>query len=621
MTWLKGTSTWGTICTDIAKLACGEMADGSSVTCASGDRWVRDISTSYDLIRTPASTDINTGVVHQRAGYFTLLSFRSGSLPTTLSFMQPVCKQTVVWSGVPTGASNNRWQLYVMIVTSNTTPGNYSTARVSAFCHDADSTASPPTQIGSTQSFIAPNAAGDVTFTIATKTITINVTDPSGTLPLGSLWIRGFTSTYLGGIDWHGPFYCRRSANPTYTVNPTGTVGTDYDLNVDSPTPQVTNLFTTASFINNWTPGFIGGILSGVGFKTNTGLSGSRYTFSFPMALAKMRLVPLAGSDNGRIACEYGGGGNLDGSTYRRVGSFYVTGNGSGTGNPWITLFNTAGSVTSSTQVQYWLSVKSNKLIIILNGDPGATGQTCHAGMWTFTPYDYLGGSYDKFPVVFSRYGDINPSQFADMCRVIHINRYIDQVLRQDGSEGTRDWQDKWLRADTIFNATQYNGASPTDNIKLSGYMTGGQSQGTSSTEGYGSQVFLQAYNANFGGVGVTIAPIVSTKPNAITGKWRMYGFPIVDRGWSAISSFQGSEGLAVNTSREDDFPRGYQAGSVTSPFLYLPGPGYATGDELTDTVSGAKWFLILSASTVSAGLLGPLNYSGNAGGIAVLEE
>ena len=605
MTWLQGITTWGALVPKLAQLACGEVADDLSVTCATGDRWVRDISTSYDLIRTPTSQDVASGTLHNRAGYFTLMSYNAGVTPNTYTIHKGVCKMTAVFSGVPTGlTAANRWVVFVKVNTVNTTPSDYSTARLDVYYLDLD--ANTTSALGSATSQ-APNAAGTVTVTLGTRTFTINVSDPSGTLAAGTVWCRGFTATYVGGVDWFGPFYCRKSAPATFTVNPPGTVATDYDL---------VDIYTATSTIANVVPAgpswawFPGGILDGVGIKTNTALTGAQYTFSFNMALHKMRMFAQSGAANGQVGCDYGGGGGLDAGTYRRKGGW--------TSAIWMMPFTTAGSVVSTSQVQYWMSVKANKILIILNGDPGATGVTSSAGMWTFTPYDYLGGSYDKFPVIVTAAVNVGESTTTPDAHTLKtMMRYMDQVIRQNGSEG-RDWQDKWLRWDTAVNVGTVGPGSTApfqDNQIVSHSFCG-------TTDAVGTALPMLTVNSGGGGANnsPSAIPALSTKPNVLSGKWRMYGYSFPDILFP-VANVSVSTTFVQNTTfigraGECDAPRGYVPAAVTSPWLLLPGGQFATGDELTDTISGAKFFLVVG--TLYTGIFGT---TGNGAGVAVLEN
>lgn len=605
MTWLQGTSTWGNIVDDIVKLACGEIADGAAVTCAIGDRWIREIA-GQNLMRTPSSVDVNTGTLHQRAGYATLVSYKSTTLPTTYSWLQGVCQQTGIWSGVPTGVTNNRWVLAVRVDTANTTPGDYSTA-VLRFCTVDGDTGSTITAGSS----VAPNAAGNVTITSASKSATFNVTDPSGTLVVGTMWMRAFTSVYLGGIDSFGPMWHRRTGNATFTVNPPGTVTTDYVTDVDIAAPTAAQQLNPASVAIYAAGGsgsitILPGLWGGVGIKTNTSLTGAQYAFSWTMAYFKMRPLANSGASNGQIDLEWGGSIALDGATYRRMGGYKIT--------AWLRPFSTPGSVSSSSALQYWMSVKPNKIIIVLNGDPGNSGLITDAGVWSFTPFDYLGGSYDKFPIFVSR-PPINStgSYIGGQMQMT----YMHQVWRQDGSE-LRDWQDKWMRYDMCHITTITGMSAPSSTNERVGIFS--SLTGT----GNGPIYPIEGYNdtdLNTTGYGAGSNPLISTKPNAITGKWRMYGFPIADRVWWVQGSGGGSQGTDPIVPFEDDIPRGYVAGSVSSPFLYLPSGLWASGDELTDTVSGKKFFLVSHDTTgtgIFAGLLGAFN---TGAGVAILEE
>jgi hypothetical protein len=266
--------------------------------------------------------------------------------------------------------------------------------------------------------------------------------------------------------------------------------------------------------------------------------------------------------------------------------------------------------------VQYWLSVKADRLIIILNSDPGYSGILTHGGIYKFTSYNY--GGYDKFPVAVSQ--PANRSSSGTCWHQIQFTTY-QQQLRQDGSE-SRDWQDGWIRSD-VFHATNpgatTGSGATTDNVLF--YSPGSAptftSQG-SSTISNGIPGFFEAQDTI--SEGWRVAPYVSDKPNPITGKWKMYGFAIVDR-YMSYPQFEFSN-QDPSIRYPDQTMRGYMAADVDSPFLYLPGGLFAAGDELTDTVSGNKFFLVPSSTNTATGLLGNFSSaSPGTAGVAILED
>ncbi len=616
MTWLQGTSQWSDIADLITDLACGDAADDTATFVDAADQWIREHA-SQNLMRTPATEDVNTGTQTQRAGYFALCSYVHTQSPNAYNFLESVCRQTAVWSGVPSGVSNNKWVLFVRVETANSTPGTYSTAQVRWAVADGDTGT-----LISSGTLASPDASGNVSITSGTRTCTFQCTDPSGTLVVGTLWMRAATSVYVGGIDSFGPLWNRRTGNATFTVDPPGTVTTDYVKDVDIPAITAAQGITCSPSIyasgSSTTTFFPHGLWGGVGIKTVTALTGGSvsgagtpYACSWDMAYFKMRVIPGSGATNGQLNLEWGGSLADDGGTFRRIGGFLTS--------AWMVPFTVPGSVDPSSALQYWISVKPNKIIIILNGDPGDSGVLTDGGMWSFTPIDYLAGSYDKFPFVVSKVPSDSTTQ---PIAVLMQFTYMQQVWRQDGSE-SRDWQTGWMRYDSVHITSVAGTTTPAigGGIDLIGVLTRFAASGnaiTYSVPGYNTN------DNNFDGHGSQIAPFESTKPNAISGTWRMYGHPVADVPWWAGSSAGATTGNDPDVEREDDLPRGYVEATVDAPFLYLPGGNWASGDELTDTVSSNVFFLVRHAVGVEkAGILGAFGDSGAAlaGGIAVLEE
>lgn len=550
MTWLTGTTTWANLASDLTKLACGEIADGAGVTCAVGDRWSREF-VGVDTIRTPASADVASGNMSNRTGYFSLIVVPGLTRPgdntsTAGSGPASVCRVTNPYTTDPSTSGFHRWIARVQVSTANSVAGNYSTAQVNLQVWDADN------GVQLLNSNLTPSSAGLVP---ASNGLQFTVSDPSGLLTAGTYWVRAFTSTYMYGIDYW-PVLHRRAATPTFSVAPPGVQGTDWDL-VEQAAPGATSGFVNTSPRN-------APLFHGLGIKTATGLGapGALYTVAFPMALIKARIFNT--TTNGILGLDVGR-------------SLVDTVNGSVLRNPaglrtqnWCRAFQTAASVTSTAAVQYWMSVTPTGIVLALGGDPAATGKLGTAFIAAFTPYD---STYDVFPVAYNAIvldyaaTDVTGDDFA-----FSLGGYGYWRTRraQDGSEGTRDWQTRWMRAD--FDYATYSGA----------YWSGSHATDVTTTASSGSHVGACV------GVGSSPSlqpsgylPARQNKPNPIDGKWWMYGFQLSDWG-----KFFGS--AEANTS-EGRLLRGY----INSRFLYVPSDGWANGDELTDSATSIKYLLM----------------------------
>src|SRR4051812_40247488 len=117
MTWVKGTTTWANLANDLTKLACGEIADGQGtpVTVAVGDRWVREYDTTVNAMRSPASKDQSTGACSMRAGYWALTTSGTNGAGFSTFLRQITCH------GVkPSWVAGTRWMYRMHIDTANT---------------------------------------------------------------------------------------------------------------------------------------------------------------------------------------------------------------------------------------------------------------------------------------------------------------------------------------------------------------------------------------------------------------------------------------------------------------------------------------------------------------------
>jgi len=616
MTFLKGASTWGRLEHDLTRLICGEIADDYAVTAASGDKWLREVTRSVsdgvlnstttvtsataafvasdvgslviatgipigttissvtngttivlsaaatasasgvtlqiatNTIKTPAAKDVASGAMSNRCGYFTNGGVATGAAPfgipaTAGGGSQTVAKVTSPYTADPSSSGFHRWVVSLSVATVNSVSGNYSTASISRQVLDADSGA----VLVSTA--LTPNAAGDVT--VGTGCV-VNITDPSGFLTANTRFVRAFTSTYMYGID-HWPMLYRASGAHTFSVAPPGVNATDYDV-VKLPIPPITNLTTLSER---------GNLFHGLGIKTATGLGANPlYTLSFPMALMKGRI--FSSGTAGILSLDVGQSQKdaVNGlSTLRNVGGVRIS--------SWIKAFTTAGSVTSSSVVTYWISVTNDGIALVLNGDPGSTGKLACAWYGAFTPYDTV---YDAFPISFSYFpSDYTSDNFGLDFALATQYEYYSLRRRQDGSEGARDWQTKWMRGEHL-NGPATSGQYATD---ISSTSQVAAVMGTSSIQ------MLSAIGHTTGTNFVTapVAPARENKPG-VDGKWWLYGFQYGEGNWLNTASTGG----VVDEIR-------HVRGSVTTRFFFVPDGGWASGDELTDSVTGTKYLLL----------------------------
>lgn len=551
MTWLKGQTTWQNVISDLTKLACGEIADGGGVTVPVAERWGRVVA-GQDLIMSPASSDVPLGNMSNRAGYWYMP--RVGDVPVMGTF----ARQTAIATSVPGTPVAGRWVVRLFVNLINSVAGNYSTAQIGWQIYDAD------TGTSFNSGTLFPTAGGQISHS---NFGTMIVGDPSGVLRLNAEFIRVFTSTYRGGIDFWGPLFPRRRADATFSTAPDGVAGTDYDASIEIP------LGSTGSGAA-LTHG--GGIAQGLGYKTAVALTGNVYTYTFAAALFTARLFASAATV-GVISIEVQGRYALDAvyqnPTWRRMGGRSLS--------TWLRPYATPASVTNASLIQYWLRVTANGLVVILNADPGQSGVLTCNWLFAFPP---INTTYDKFPIgwgpVAQNYtssGPSNSSHTMEQQFTLAI-----QKAYQDGSEG-RDWQTGWSRGDADSSA----------------WTAGG---GRSLFSTLGSTRYDQ-------GVGMSPPPPRSSKPNPTDGKWWLW-----QSGWMDDMGFE-QNGGQTDQAAVDVIPRG-----ATADVLWIPGDGWSNGDELTDPATGDVYFLV---GADYHGILGRNTRTTNVhvGGVAVLEE
>lgn len=628
MTWVKGATTWANLANDLTKLIVGEKADDSAVTVASGDRWVRCYTRSVadgvlnstttvtsataaftaadvgsqvigtgipvgatiasvtngttvvlsaaatatssgvslqiclDTIRTSAAKDVASGNMSNRSGYWTVCD--SGATPSLSGAVSSVCKQTAPYSSDPSTSGFHRWATTVTIQTANTVAGNYSTARFAVLTYDADSGA-----LITNSSVQIPTAGGVCTLA---NGATVTISDPSGFVAVNTKWVRGFSATYMYGIDlW--PMLSRQGASgPTFSVAPSGVAATDYDI-----VQQVSAPNSTAPLA-----GIRGGYHQGLGIKTATGNSGALYTASWPLAMHKGRIFNSGTA--GTLSLDVGDSkvDIVNGNALRGLG-VRITG--------WCKAWATAGSVTGSSAVQYFLSVTADGIVFVLNADPGSTGKLATAFFGSFTPID---STYDVMPTSFNVVTlDFTGDQATLPVLACQYNYWTLRRL-QDGSEGSRDWQTKWMRGEGLTNPFS-SGGYGTDVINVSS---------VSVTPGVSALMQLSYVGPNQTSLsGASAIPSRQNKPS-IDGKWWLYGYQFGEGSWD----------LSASLADENRIMR-----ATCNRIFYAPGDGWSSGDELTDTVSGLKYLLVMP-DYLGVGTRVRVAASSFQGGVAVAE-
>lgn len=539
MTWLQGTTTWGNLASDLTKLICGEMADGNGVT--NSTPWLREFP-AEDTIRTPVSKDVTTAGCSTRTGYFASLGPSSTSVDPLTTVSNTVVKVVTPYTTIPS-SQNGRVAVRISL-TGNSSAGNYSTASVTVLVYDLDA----GTTINNT---VTVNAAGNATLP---NGLVVNVSDPSGIATSG-IFVRGFMTGYLYGIDPWPMLHRSGGTAPTFTVAPPGVEGADWAILTES----YTNAVSPAGTLDR------GNLLHGLGIKTATANTGALYTVTHSMALIKCRV--FASATAGVLSLDIGQSkkDTLNStSTYRCLGGMRVTN--------WAKCFQTAANVTSTSNIQYFMSATADGIALVLNGDPGSSGKLGTAFIGAITPTD---PTYDVLPVIFNwNILDYTVDQVGSDFAMGTQYPYWSLRRRQTGEEmsASRDWQTKWLRCEHLNNSgsiSNYGGLSFSDvTIAAQVNSSGGQA------------LMLSAIGAATNSGGNTYTALRQNKPGP-DGKWWLFGLQYGENYWSVSSN-----GATIS---EDRVVRG----QMTNRFLYIPSDGWGVGDELTDTSSGVKYLLV----------------------------
>lgn len=624
MTFVKGQTTWSNIVPKLIGLACGEQADDAGVTVAGSDRWVRMGGVADTALRSPKSRDIPTGQLAMRQGYFNYTSSalrnHGGQAPGYDGWIQTAFVRVVnVFTALPpdyrrgynSGKPGNynettakRWFVNIWAAAYNnakdanglyTQEGDYSSTKWTMRLIDADNG-----YFMFQQDNVAADADGYVTFVGGLKVQVGNPDGWTGATPTPGMMRRGvierqesyfrlFTGPdaggYMGGIDWW-PNLWRASEAPTFSTPVTGGIEeTDYSILTPShewaqfPTwldssQQGSNARIPLQMRYSW------GL--GVGYKTNTALTGARYVVSWPMSKFMFRLFAESGSRNGSIMIQTGLIAQDKTSGQRRYqihGHAGSSNDSNGTtydAQNFLKPFNVPGSVDPNAPIQYWMRVTAKCIVICLNADPGFTGTTTQN--WIVELDQYPNYEFADFNHIFGVNQFNGRSQVE--CWVQH-QQYQGAFYQNGIKEGTRDYAKKWMRTDMGSGSSFYSGGSPYyDDRPNETQWTNLQAHGFSNpAQVAGSNWYNPGYYSedNFYQSPV---PGQEAHPQPLSGKWNLYSWGYHD-GYANNSNESGSTAF-----------RGYFNCGV----YYLPGFNWATGDELIDQAPGGETYFLFSA-------------------------
>lgn len=570
MTFLYGRTTRGLLQNKLLDLISGQAADDQGTVTAVSDRWrVRLTGLSGDGSFAPPASNDELVTQEHRQGYWGRYDdcciYTDGSA-SGMEFMQ----QLTCWTGWHTNFRD--WLICTArITTSNTTAGDYSTARVQFYAVALYSSKSSGGVASAVT--ITPAVDGTCTYTYTSGyTITFKIGNSvTGKVLVGSYYIRSFTNRYRGGVDWWHRASKNVDSSYSFTTGdaPVGVDGTDWEVNIGPnqygcPNGDgSTNFYQyMASPVGNISGAAPSAGSSGLGIMTNSALTGSHYEVSFTKQEGLATLI----QSGAYVYLRPGGvGKGPDGTTFIRA----IDGNDlQSTGNSF--LYHNASS--DSSTVQYWLSVSSTGIGVVLYGEGASSWQTTANLYAKVVPGDPSYGSCWMFG---------NLGYWWNWFR--NGSHALIEVAMSRGKgyyDGGRDWQTGQGRHDMFpmaYCQYWYSGSYGSQMFCYSetevNYI---QSPGGSSS---GSFTPIIPFNVNR-----------TTKP-PLSFPWTLSGFSLMDTDNSGMQD--------TTTGRVGKYMyRGYVAGGI----YWMSSGGYAQGDELTDSISGAKYLLWNSSNATFPG-------------------
>lgn len=392
--WLRGSSDISNFQADVYNLLRGNIAAGSrgggqagnGAQVAGADAWTGLDGTNF-ILRTQKTESPFTGEYTLRRG---IPRFAARSTSTVISNIG-----NPTFSGVYALGTARVW-FSLFVSTTNTSPGNLTGTVVTYDIRNADTNASV--------------ASGTVTgWSGATDTRAIGASGISITLTLGGsdqfiaganaiLWMRGYTTTFTQGIDYF-PEAAKVSGGITVSNTPGGSNnytggGTDYTLVQEVHAfPTAVGGGATAPFsgVVDW-----GGNGCGCGIAWNAGgappaAGATYYVPNTYLVYASYFQVPNVVS--------IGGNFSLTGAPMDVWDATLVNGRWVMTNTVTVTALKTTPNTTESngriftgaaqagtTFINFWISVKQDKIVMVFRGDPGQSGLTVIMTLQRMTP-------------------------------------------------------------------------------------------------------------------------------------------------------------------------------------------------------------------------------------------
>lgn len=402
MGWLKGSTDITNFQADLYDLLTGAMAAGTrgsgqagnGVTLNVTDRWT-GIDATSKFIRSQRTEDPWTS---EYALYRGCPRFAARATGTVLAATPAAQLGKPTFSGAYSGGTGKVY-FAAFVSTNNAAPGSLASTIITWTLVNAVTGVTVTS--GSATGW---SGASDTKLLAQGVSLTLTL-QPSESFIGGTnavMWLRAYTTTFTQGIDYW-PEAGKIKAG-TLVVSNTSLGANNYISGTDYALAQEAHQFpgqstTTGTFdiSKDW-----GGTGAGCGIHWNTGGSppavGANYfAVDYEVYAAYLNVPPLINSGGNRTLM--GGPAEWwDGTLAvgRAVIDSAAGKTDLNTVNPYGTLFTGTGQ-PGSTFINFWITVKQDKIILILRGDTGQGGLTT---VWTFQRYTNLPIT-DKHPWMF----------------------------------------------------------------------------------------------------------------------------------------------------------------------------------------------------------------------------
>ena len=405
MAWLRGSSDWNNLRQDLYNLITGAAAagqrgsgqSGNGATAASGD-WVGLDPTNF-IVRSSDTL----------VPFYCPIELWRG-IPRFIIHSAAASSTTIVQEGKPTftgiynGMGGNARAYFIAYLSViNTTAGDLLGAQVTWQLFNADTGATIKT---ATATNLTSGSVSTITLTGGISlTITVNPEQRfSGTSI--AYWARGYSTTYPQGVDYH-PDLAKVDTSQAITISSTATGTNLYSLDTDYKIVSQGDTYPTSSgggmiggAVTNYHYADRGqyGVFSGIEWQAVAAppTTGSTYYVVSCNCFQAYMYISAAGIQStcitlepmefwdpirqkGRAMCITTGATNAPINSQSR----YST--------PMVALFT--GSPLSTYYVNYWISVKADKIVLIMRGDPANGGLM---SMFTFQKTTAINSAVDK---------------------------------------------------------------------------------------------------------------------------------------------------------------------------------------------------------------------------------